>query len=630
MVKPTLIAPDNDAALAALREEMAKAGDVDAYIVPSEDPHMSEYPPDCCARRMYISGFTGSAGTVVITKDKALLWTDGRYYLQGEQQLTKAWTLMRAGSPGVPDIDTWLADELPEGAKVGVDPLVHTIKAARDLQTRLEAKGKSLVPIADNLVDKVWTGRPAWPCKPTRVHSLQHAGASVSDKLAALRRDLAAAGSDAMVLNDLAEIAWVFNMRGEDVDCNPVFVSYAIVSKNGAALYLHSEQVTPEVAAHLKEAAVEVKEYDAFIPDVEKLAAEGGKLWVDAGKTSFGVYAAITAASGSGPRGKKRGVDGSDKTASAVHEARSPVQEAKAIKNSAELAGMVEAHMRDAVALCDHFSWFEEQMEAGKRISEVELDEHLTACRAAQPGFVTCSFPTIAGCNGNGAIIHYRAQPGKCATIDKSCMLLVDSGGQYDCGTTDITRTFHFGTPTQHQKDCYTRVLQGHIALDTMVFPEGTPGHVLDVMARHALWQAGLDYRHGTGHGVGAALNVHEGPQSISFRFAITQPLMVDMIVSNEPGYYEDNAFGVRIENLVVIKEARTAFNFGGKTFMCFEPLTLVPIETKLMDTTLMSAKEVEWVNKYHALVLERVAPLLQGNERALAWLKKKCQPIGA
>ncbi|KAL6764493.1 peptidase M24, structural domain-containing protein [Haematococcus lacustris] len=644
--------------LAALREAMAAANGgkgVHAYIVPTEDPHMSEYSPDCFKRREWISKFTGTAGTVVVTTNQALLWTDGRYFLQASTELSKSWTLMKAGTPGCPDLEDWLAANLPEGGCVGVDPFLHTMDAARRLQKKLEAAGRAMVPLlADgNLVDKAWGAeQPQPPQHPVRVHPQEWAGATVSAKLAAMRSQLAQQKADLLVVSTLDEVAWLFNLRGSDVSCNPVFLSYATVDvEGGACLYVDPTKVTPEVKAHLQEGQVAVKAYGAFLEDVQAAARQGKVMWMDPSKVSYAVYQAAKEAAGSGsqapgseahsPAPKKARLDaqgavgnGSTPAPAAVRkpvkfaEYASPVTSAKAVKNASELAGMREAHLRDAVALCHFLHWLESHVGTGHTVTEVEVDEKLTAQRAAQPGFVEPSFATIAGEGPNGAIIHYRAQPGSCRTVSSSSLLLLDSGGQYDCGTTDITRTMHFGTPTAHQKRCYTRVLQGHIGLDRAVFPEGTPGCALDTLARLALWQDGLNYRHGTGHGVGAALNVHEGPQSISSRFHITTPLATHMVCSNEPGYYEDGGFGIRVENLVVVKEVDTPSRFGGVPYLGFEALTLVPIQTKMVDSALMTDTEVAWLDAYHQQVRKAVAPRLADAPDVLAWMMRNTRPL--
>ncbi|KAK9805604.1 hypothetical protein WJX72_007339 [[Myrmecia] bisecta] len=634
-------APAADERVAALRREMAEADDgagVHAYIIPSEDPHMSEYPPDCDDRRRFISHFTGSAGTAVVTTEQAALWTDGRYFLQAEKQLGPGWTLMKAGTPKCPEIPNWLADAVPEGGRVGIDPFLHTVDSARKLQTKLEAAGRHLIPLLEgNLVDHIWgPERPGAPQAPIRVHKLEHAGESVADKLKRMRKQMEEAKAGALLVTALDEVAWLLNLRGGDISHNPVFLSYVILTPDAATLYVDSKKVNKEVAAHLDEASVAVKAYPDVLADVRALGAAGTKIWADPSKVSFAlVTAAKEGAAGTSPAqaGAKRSRTEAEpapaaqarRDAALFVEKPSPVTLAKAVKNPAELDGMREAHLRDSVALAKTFMWIEQQVAAGRSLNEVDVDDYLTGLRREQPGFIEPSFPTIAGANANGAIIHYRAASGTCNPIDQDTLLLVDSGGQYDCGTTDVTRTFHLGTPTQHQKMCFTRVLQGHIALDQAVFPEGTPGLALDTLARVPLWTLGLNYRHGTGHGVGAALNVHEGPQSISTRYFITTPLEAGMVVSNEPGYYEDGAFGIRVENLLVVREAATEFQFGGK-YLAFERLTMCPLQRQMIALEVMSDREIQWVNDYHKEVWEKASPRMSGPE--LDWLKKHTAPL--
>eukprot|EP00884_Botryococcus_braunii_P009047 jgi/Botrbrau1/18143/Bobra.53_1s0015.2 len=646
------VAAAKDERVEALREQMRLADGgrgVDAYIIPSEDPHMSEYPTDCDARRAFISRFTGSAGTVVVTATEALLWTDGRYFLQAEKELGPGWTLMRSGTPACPEIPEWLAEHIPEGGRVGIDPFLHTIEGAKKLEDKLKQAGRSVMPLMEgNLVDKVWgKARPLAPSAKVRVHPLKFAGESVLDKLAKLHKQMQEAKVGALLVTALDEVAWLLNLRGSDVSYNPVFTAYAIVRPDSTTLYIDPAKLTDEVHVHLEETGVETKDYGAMVGDVKAIAAAGVRMWADPTKVSFALLQAANEGAAAGPasppspRGKKSspppakrkrgenapaGVEEAPKPGAAFLERASPVTAAKAIKNEAELAGMREAHLRDAVALAQTLLWVEQQAAAGVELDEVKLDEYLTGRRAEQEGFIEPSFPTIAGAGPNGAIIHYRAEAPTAAPITSSTLLLVDSGGQYDCGTTDVTRTIHLGTPTAHQKMCFTRVLQGHIALDAAVFPEGTPGLALDTLARSALWSEGLNYRHGTGHGVGAALNVHEGPHSISTRYYITTPLEAGMIVSNEPGYYEDGAFGIRIENLLAIREAATPFRFGGQSYFCFDRLTLCPIQRKMIDIELLSKKEIDWINAYHAEVWEKVSPRLSGE--VLEWLKSNTAPI--
>ena len=629
-----------DVRLVNLRQEMEKAG-IRALIIPSEDPHMSEYAPSHHERRAWISHFTGSAGTVVVTLDEALLWTDGRYFLQASTELGPDWTLMKHGTDGCPEIHEWLADNLPEDAAVGVDPFNHTIASGRTLLSHLEKKGKSLVSLPTNPVDVVWSDQPALPLDTLRIHPANWAGETVSEKLTRMRAEGEKKGAEALLVTDLSEVAWLLNLRGNDVDFNPVFVAYAIVTAEGATVYLDRRKLTPAVQQHLQQGGVEVKPYDTITQDVEALAASGKKIMADPAKASMALEQAARkgyeryATNGEPSASKKQKTTTTTTTtttssaAPVFVEGPSPVTAAKALKNEREKAGMREAHERDGVALAQFWCWLEKTVVQEKRgVTEVELSEKLEGFRAAQAEFIEPSFPTIAGEGPNGAIIHYRPVVGpNNRTVTHESMLLLDSGGQYDCGTTDITRTHHFGTPTPYQREAYTRVLQGHIALDTLVFPEKVPGMAIDAFARAALWKAGLNYRHGTGHGVGAALNVHEGPMGIAPRWGNTTGLKADMIVSNEPGFYEDNGFGIRIENLALIKEKETTHQFGGDKYLGFEYITLCPIQTKMMDTTIMSQEEVDWVNQYHKTVWERISPRLQDPETQ-QWLKDNTKPI--
>lgn len=615
--------------LSNLRQAMKQA-QVDAFIVPSEDPHMSEYPPDCHARREFISGFDGSAGTAVVTTDAAALWTDGRYFLQAEEQLGPDWVLMRAGSPGVPDIHDWLTSTLKEGSKVGIDPTVHTIDAAEALKKHLEEADIELVSLEVNPVDTAWgDSRPDAPKAGLRIHDMKWAGASPSEKIQNMRAEMKDAGAKALAVTMLDEVAWLLNLRGSDVSYNPVFMSYVLITDTTAQLFVDEAKIDDAIAAHLKDAGVEVRPYEEAFDAVTEIAKQGMNIWMDASKVSFAMKVAAIKGSEKQVGGRKRGrgTSGGPVLAKA-----SPVSQAKGVKNAAELAGHVEAHLRDGVALAKFLSWLDATIASGKTLTEVEIDEHLTGQRAAQEGFVEPSFPTIAGAGPNGAVIHYRAQKETCRTVDANTLLLIDSGGQYDCGTTDITRTMHFGTPTEHQKACYTAVLQGHIQLDQAVYPEGTPGCALDTLARTPLWRMGLNYRHGTGHGVGAALNVHEGPQSISHRFGNLQPLLPGMVCSNEPGYYEDGSFGIRIENLFIIVESPTPFRFGGQSYYGSERLTVCPIQKKMMNTDLMTENEINWVNTYHKQVYDAIAPRLEAEQatEALEWLKDATSPLTA
>lgn len=714
-----------DAKLAALRAAMAAADGgrgVAAYIVPTEDPHMSEYPPDCYKRREWLTGFTGSAGTAVVLapgatrseqdadgaiagprKPFAGLWTDGRYYLQAETELGPEWTLMRAGSGLCPELGDWLAEHLPPGARVGLDPWCHTSEGVRALKRTLEQAGKVVVPLYastgdGNLVDSAWGAeKPALPSAPLRAHPARWAGSTVAEKLASLRAQMHTAGADGLLVTMLDEVAWLFNARGSDVEYNPVFVSYATVGRGGGrngngvgsgakplvatALYVDASKVPDALKQALEADGVEIRPYAQIEADVRAAAAAGAAWMLDGGKASLALAEAAGAGAGGGgaegaaaaatpaaaaavsprgkasptssSRGKRRaasaGADDSKPVAvpaaaaataaatKAVIDQPSLVVAAKAVKNPAELEGMREAHLRDAVALCEFLSDLDARLARGEDVTEVQVDERLTARRAAQPGFVEPSFPTIAGADANGAVIHYRAKAETCRTAKPGTLLLIDSGGQYDCGTTDVTRTVYCRgpgaapLPSPELRRAYTRVLQGHIALDAAIFPEGTPGSALDALARLALWREGLNYRHGTGHGVGAALNVHEGPQSISTRYWITQPLQAGMVCSNEPGYYEDGRFGVRVENLAIVAEADTPNRFGGAAYLRFERLTLCPIQAACVDAALLTAEEEAWLDAYHREVWEAVAPRLDsfgsGGE-VKEWLRRSTRPL--
>lgn len=632
-----------DKKLADLRKEFEKNADykgLDAYIVPSEDPHQSEFIADCYMRRAYISGFTGSAGTAVITKEKAALWTDGRYFLQAENELGHEWTLMRAGQPYTPSTSEWLKETLPEGARVGIDPFLFSADAGEELRRVLAEKDQELVLVyEDNLVDKVWgDARPAPPSEPLRVHELRYAGVDVATKLTNLRKELVNAGASAIIITMLDEVAWLLNVRGNDVPHSPVAYAYVVVGLETASLFVDESKVTPEVLAHLNEAGVTVKPYASLVSEIKGLASKGSKLWLDSSRVSVAIknafddacaqyYEDLEIARSKRSSKGKTAFDEELNGPAALHRP-SPVGIAKAIKNDAELEGMRQAHLRDAAALCEFWAWLESKIvDEKQQISEVEVADHLEKFRAKQAGFLDTSFETISGSGPNGAIVHYRAEAATCRYVDDKQLYLLDSGAQFVDGTTDITRTVHFGTPSARQKECFTRVLQGHIGVDTAVFPEHTPGFVLDAFARSSLWKIGLDYRHGTGHGVGAALNVHEGPQSVSARFGNMTGLEQGMIVSNEPGYYEDRAFGIRIENLLIVREQMTANNYGGVTFLGFERLTFVPIQTKLLDLEIMSDQEIKWLNDYHAEVFRKVSPLVKGNARR--WLEENTRPIG-
>ncbi|KAI9490758.1 peptidase M24, structural domain-containing protein [Zychaea mexicana] len=598
--------------LSALRALMSSDEyKIDAFLIPSEDSHQSEYIADCDKRRYWISGFTGSAGYAIVSTKEAALFTDGRYFLQASEQLDTNWTLMKQGLPGVPTWQEYIVKNLPSGSRIGVDPALITAADARLLSESLKTVDSSLVPVHENPVDKAWADRPAAPQDVVISHPIKFAGKSHVDKLDDVRKYIQGKDAFGVVVSALDEVAWLFNLRGSDVECNPVFYSYAIVSLSDAILYVNPSKITEEVRQHLGD-LVTLKPYTAVFEDLKQI---GDKLSVTAKKliTNSKTSLAVEVAAGQ----------------TNVQEERSFINDAKAIKNEAELKGMRECHLRDGAALVHYFAWLEKQLKAGVTLDEVDGADRLEKFRAEQADYVGLSFDTISSTGSNGAIIHYKPEKGTCKTIDINQIYLCDSGGQYKDGTTDVTRTYHFTQPTDYEKRCFTRVLQGHIAIDAAVFPQGTSGYLLDPFARQALWKDGLDFRHGTGHGVGSYLNVHEGPQGIGVRIAYNDtPFSAGMTVTDEPGYYEDGKFGIRIENTLIVRQAQTQHNFGERGYLGFEHVTLVPMGLNLIDVDLLSPAEKKWVNDYHAECLQKIGPLVANDPDAVAWLKRETTPI--
>lgn len=599
--------------------EKKDSGPLAAFLVPGADAHQSEYIADCDQRRAFISGFTGSAGNVIVAASSAALFTDGRYFLQAEQQLDSNWELVKSGTPGAPSEVQWLLKNLPAKATVAVDPFLTSVEQYRNLQSKLEEAGHKLVLTAENLVDAVWSnhGKPPRPSGRIFAHDVQFSGASVPSKLAGVRAALAKKGCAALVLCALDEIAWLFNLRGCDIDFNPVFFAYAFVTSSEAMLFVDEHRLE-ENARQLLAGAVHTKPYASFIPELQKRAnawsAIADHVWVGP-SCNQAVAAALAPLK--------------------LVEENTPVCVAKAVKNEVELQGFRTCHVRDAAALCQYFHFLETQ--AAKTdgpeldITEVTGADFLEACRKKQEHFVSLSFATISGVGPHGAIIHYHPQRDLCSRIRKDALYLCDSGAQYRDGTTDVTRTIHLGQPTPHERRTFTLVLKGHIDLAMAVFPEGTTGQYLDVLARMPLYSVGLDYRHGTGHGVGSFLNVHEGPHGISKRAsAAAAALQQGMVVTNEPGYYEDGNFGIRIENVMEVVPASTEFSFGGVSYLTFNSLTVVPIQAKLIDLSLLHASEIAWLNAYHQSVRASVGPLLleQGLGDVYDWLQRNTEPL--
>ncbi|MCJ1416276.1 hypothetical protein MMC32_002611 [Xylographa parallela] len=597
-------------------------------VVPSEDSHQSEYIAPCDARRAHICGFTGSAGTAVITLEKAALATDGRYFNQASKQLDSNWVLLKQGLEDVPTWQEWTAEQSEGGKVVGVDSTVITAPDARKLAEKIKKKGGGkLVGVETNLVDRVWgKERPPRPNEPVKVLDVQFSGKKFQEKLEDLRKELEKKKSAGLIVSMLDEIAWLYNLRGNDIPYNPVFFSYAIITPTTATIYVDSSKLDPEVHSHLGD-TVHIRPYNAIFDDVkvmgesvqtETTTNEDSKAEVPKRKFMISTKASWALSLILG---------GEDK----VDELRSPIGDAKAIKNKTELEGMRQCHIRDGAALSEYFAWLEEQL-VGKetKLDEVEAADKLEQIRSKHENFVGLSFDTISSTGANAAVIHYKPEPGNCSTIDPKAIYLCDSGAQYLDGTTDTTRTLHFGEPTELERKAYTLVLKGVIALETVVFPKGTNGLALDTLARQFLWTEGLDYRHGTGHGVGSYLNVHEGPIGVGTRVQYTEvALSAGNVISDEPGYYEDGNFGIRIENIIMAKEVQTTHSFGDKPWLSFEHVTMVPMCRKLIDEKYLTPKEVTWLNKYHAEVLDKTKSYFEGrDERTMKWLERETQRI--
>lgn len=587
--------------IAALRDYMCSLG-VEAAIIPQTDPHLSEYLADHWQVRRWLSGFTGSAGALVVTMQHAFVWADSRYWLQSAAQLKGTCIdVMEEGKPTVPTIEAYLRSNLPAGSTVGIDGMLFSINATRDLRDQLAASGISL-RVDFHPADTLWSDRPALPKDKVFVHEEKYAGESPASKISKILADAASQGADAVLISDLAEVAWTLNIRSRDVESNPVLTAYLYLSPKGSTLFLDLDKLTPEVSAHLAKANVTTLPYDEAMTTVVSTAHHNNvKVLLSSTQTAGAWLTALGANAVTGT---------------------SPVAMLKAVKNDTQIQGTRHAMERDGVALVRSFMEIEQTVAAGHKLTEIDVADILLKHRKAQDLFFDISFDTIAGFGPHGAIVHYSATPETNAEVTAGSLLLVDSGASYFDGTTDITRTIALGTPTDEQRLCFTLVMKGHIAIATSIYPEGTRGAQLDALARMPLWKHGMSYLHGTGHGVGHFLNVHEGPQSIRLNDTHA-PLTPGMITSNEPGVYLSDRFGIRCENLVLTVPAMTT-EFGN--FYKFETLTLFPFDLKLFNTMLMSDEEIQWVNNYHDTVRQRLLPLLQPAEQE--WLKNKTQPL--
>lgn len=584
--------------LEALRDLM-RSKHIDAVIIPGTDPHQSEYPSEHWKFRDYVSGFTGSNGTAVVTLDDAGLWTDSRYFLQAAEQLEgSGFTLHKENIPGEPTVLEWLGEVLDEDAVVGVDGRLFSLIEANRIEMFCAQNGFMFAPDF-RAAEAIWTDRPARPMNPAFVHDEALAGEDVDSKISRVVDALDAADADGLLITALDEIAWLLNLRGSDVDYTPVVIAFAYVSEDERVLFIDSEKVTSEVKDHLKKYRVKIKDYD----DIEKFLGKissTATVMVDPNRVSDALGQAMIC----------------NKTYMA-----SPVIALKGVKNECQIAGFRQAMLYDGAAMVRMMMWLEQNVANG--ITEMDVDRRLQQERAAYASNRGDSFHMIAGYKDHGAIVHYEATDESAYTLAPDGLLLIDTGGQYLEGTTDITRTISLGNPTAAEKHDYTLILKGHLALARAVFPKGTMGVQLDVLARGPLWNEGMTYLHGTGHGVGHFLGCHEGPQSIRME-ANPTPLELGMVTSNEPGIYKTGEYGIRTENLLLCVPACSNEEWG--EFYKFESLTLFPYDTTLMDMDMLSREEVKQINDYHAMVCERLRPLLNADEAQ--WLEQKCKSI--
>ena len=573
---------------------------IQAFIIPSTDPHLSEYVAPHWKSREWISGFTGSAGTVVITEKKAGLWTDSRYFLQAAEQLQESGIdLYKEMLPETPSITKFLSDELQPGESVGIDGKMFSVEQVESMQAELSAKNIQIVFCPDPM-DELWENRPPMPESPAFVYDIKYAGKSCSEKIAAIRTELKKKSAESVMLSALDEIAWTLNLRGNDVHCNPVVVSYLLITEKKAVLFIAPEKVTEEVRNYLEEQQIEIQNYsdtEIYLSDLNS-----SSILMNPAKTNYSVFSSVN------PQCR-------------IIRGEAPVALLKAIRNEQEIKGIHAAMQRDGVALVKFLRWLESAVPSGTE-TELSIDRKLHAFRATQDLYVGESFDTIAGYKEHGAIVHYSATEESNATLHPKGFLLLDSGAQYLDGTTDITRTIALGELTTEEKTDYTLVLKGHIALAMAVFPSGTRGAQLDVLARMPLWSHKMNFLHGTGHGVGHFLSVHEGPQSIRMN---ENPIVLQpgMVTSNEPGVYKGGSHGIRTENLTLVCSAGEGL-FG--EYLKFETITLCPICKKGIIKELLTADEVDWLNNYHQQVYEKLSPKL--NEEEKAWLKEATAAI--
>lgn len=586
--------------LESLREVMRREH-LSAFIFPSTDAHQSEYVADHWQGRTWISGFDGSAGTAVVTMKSAALWTDSRYFLAAEEQLKGTeFQLMKLKIEGTPTISEWLAQDLQgENAEVGLDGMVNSYHETMGLIADLRKSGGITVRTNLDPLGLIWTDRPAIPANPVEIQPMEFAGESVASKISRIRTALRQRHADGMLISALDDIAWTLNLRGTDVHCVPVFVSYLLISSQQVSLYVDSAKINDEVKAYLTENGISLYPYNKVAEGLERYSEYN--ILLDGDETSYFLWKTVKCQE--------------------IIAGNSPVPAMKAQKNDREIAGFRQAMLRDGVAMVKFLRWLKPAVEAGGQ-TEISIDGKLTSLRAEQHLFRDISFDTIAGYQAHGAIVHYEATPETDVALKPEGLILIDSGAQYQDGTTDITRTIALGPVTEEMKHVYTLVLKGHIQLELAKFPDGASGTQLDALARECMWREGYNYLHGTGHGVGACLSVHEGPHQIRMEWKPT-PLRAGMTVTDEPGLYLSGKFGVRIENTLLIKDYQTT-EFG--KFLQMESLTLCPIDLTPVDFSMLQPEEIEWLDTYHRDVFEKLSPYLEGED--LEWLREATRPV--
>ncbi len=586
--------------LESLREVMRREH-LSAFIFPSTDAHQSEYVADHWQGRTWISGFNGSAGTAVVTMKSAALWTDSRYFLAAEEQLKGTeFQLMKLKIEGTPTISEWLAQELQgENAVVGLDGMVNSYHETMGLIADLRKSGGITMRTNLDPLGLIWTDRPAIPANPVEIQPMEFAGESVASKISRIRTALRQRHADGMLISALDDIAWTLNLRGTDVHCVPVFVSYLLISSQQVSLYVDSAKINDEVKAYLTENGISLYPYNKVAEGLERYSEYN--ILLDGDETSYFLWKTVKCQE--------------------IIAGNSPVPAMKAQKNDREIAGFRQAMLRDGVAMVKFLRWLKPAVEAGGQ-TEISIDRKLTSLRAEQHLFRDISFDTIAGYQAHGAIVHYEATPETDVALKPEGLILIDSGAQYQDGTTDITRTIALGPVTEEMKHVYTLVLKGHIQLELAKFPDGASGTQLDALARECMWREGYNYLHGTGHGVGSYLSVHEGPHQIRMEWKPT-PLRAGMTVTDEPGLYLSGKFGVRIENTLLIKDYQTT-EFG--KFLQMESLTLCPIDLTPVDFSMLQPEEIEWLDTYHRDVFEKLSPYLEGED--LEWLREATRPV--